>query len=82
MMTVTELKQQIFQSGKVNADWENDEAGTLYQIQAQGEFILSELLTKSDIDASQSTELMTKLMASYDSHYPLMVVADLERLPS
>lgn len=77
-MTVTELKQQIFWSGKINADWENDEIGTLHQIQAECEFIISEMLTAGEINASKGIKLMTDLMDSYNSHYPLMANTDLK----
>ena len=70
-ITVESLKKAIFDSGNINIDWENDELGTLHQIQAEGEFILSDLLTSSDLNLRQSFELMTALMEYYACDYPL-----------
>lgn len=65
-MTLTELEEQIFSSGMVDCDWENDEQGTLDQVQAVAECIISELLAVGEITASQGLDLMAALMDSYD----------------
>lgn len=72
-MTITEIKQRIYNSSSIDADWENDRTGTLHQIQAQAEYILSEELTAGRISYSESRSLLTKLMADYGSAYPLKV---------
>lgn len=65
-MTLTELEEQIFSSGMVDCDWENDEQGTLDQVQAVAECIISELLANGEITASQGLDLIAALMDSYD----------------
>lgn len=69
-MTLHEFKEKIFGYGNVQADWEEDEVGTLSAVQAEGEYILSEMLTDGEITRKESLEMMSKLMNDYGVDYP------------
>ena len=78
-VTVNSIKEQIFEYGLIDADWENDELGTVHQIQAQAEFILSEKLTDGEITYSETKQLMQNLLAEYGYDYPILTTADIYR---
>jgi hypothetical protein len=78
-VTISSIKEQIFEYGLVDADWENDELGTVHQIQAQAEFIMSEKLTNGEITYSESKKLMQDLLAEYGYDYPIKTTADIYR---
>lgn len=78
-ITLSEIKEQIFESGSIDADWENDELGTLHQVQAEAEFILSQKLTDGEITYSQAKQIMKDLLAEYGYDYPIMTTADIYR---
>ncbi|BDA74382.1 hypothetical protein CAL7716_085480 [Calothrix sp. PCC 7716] len=71
-MKLQELKEAIFSSGNVvsNPDQELD---FVHEVQAEGEFVLSEKLTQGEISYSESQSLMTKLIADYGYKYPVKI---------
>lgn len=78
-ITVSWIKEHIFESGSIDIDWENDELGTMHQIQAQAEFILSEKLTDGEITYSETKQMMKNLLAEYGYDYPILTTADIYR---
>lgn len=78
-ITVTWIKEQIFEYGLLDVDWENDELGTIHQVQAQAEFILSEALTNGEITYSETKQMMKNLLAEYGYDYPILTTADIYR---
>ena len=73
-VTLEDLKQAIFSTGSIDGEWEWEEISILHQIQAQGEYILSALISSNRISAKESAALMSSLMSSYGYSYPLLVI--------
>jgi hypothetical protein len=66
-MTLTELKNQIFSSGNINADWDSDRPGTIAQVESEGHFILATKVEENEISQEEMNDLISKLLDEYQS---------------
>lgn len=63
-MTINELKEQIFEVGGLQVDW-NDEPSALAQIEADAQAIVSELVESGELASIDGERLVSNLMEDY-----------------
>jgi polyhydroxyalkanoate synthesis regulator phasin len=63
-MTVTELKEQIFEFGGLQVDW-SDEASALAQIEADAQIIVSGFVEEGLLTTEDADALVSELMEGY-----------------
>jgi excisionase family DNA binding protein len=63
-MSVTELKEQIFEVGGLEVDW-SDESEALAQVEADAQAIVADLVEQGVLSSVEGENLVSNLMESY-----------------